>query len=126
MSETMIAYLISSPIYMCVCMGFTRTDIQITISNMHQRNIVIVLISIVILTHAREQQQQEKRDKPANKPLHIFVGINSHKSRFTCDLVSFLPFFHHLSAKSLPCAVYTNRKIFHKQLQFSSLQNCRL
>lgn len=45
-------------------MGFTRTDIQITISNMHQQNIVIVLISIVILTHASENQQQRKKDKP--------------------------------------------------------------
>lgn len=71
--------------YLCVYMGFTRADIQITISNMHQQNIVIALISIVFLTHA-----SETTTKTTN--LYTFSPVSIHTNRAPLARLSF--FFH--------------------------------
>lgn len=102
-------------------MGFTRTDIQITISNMHQQNIVIALISIVFLTHASEITTTTIKQTFTHFLRYQFTQIALHLR----DLVFYF-YFSTIWAPNICRAVYRHRKIFHKQLQFSPIRNCLL
>lgn len=119
MNDIMIAYLISRPIYVCLfvlfkymyflgeCMGITSIDIQITISNMHQENIVITLISIVFLTHANKTKSQRNK----THSLYTFPSISFHTNRTSLERFSF-SFFHHLHPKPYAMPYTRNVKYF--------------